>query len=96
LGLGIAMGPLLGGELGSISLGGPFYGVSALMAIALVAMVFLLPKTPKPERRASNTEPIKALRHRALATTSVVGLLYNWAFFTMLGYSPFLMRIGGP
>jgi MFS family permease len=32
-----------------------------------------------------------ALRHRTLATTSVVGLLYNWAFFTLLGYSPFLM-----
>jgi hypothetical protein len=32
--------------------------------------------------------PIKALRHRSLATTSVVGLLHNWGFFTLLGYSP--------
>src|SRR5439155_1798194 len=35
----------------------------------------------------------KALRHRSLATTSVVGLLYNWGFFTLLGYSPFLMHL---
>jgi predicted MFS family arabinose efflux permease len=93
LGVGIAMGPLLGGELGSISWRGPFYGVSALMAIALIATVLLLPKTPKPTRKESITEPIKALRHRSLATTSVVGLLYNWGFFTLLGYSPFLMNI---
>ena len=92
LGVGIAMGPLLGGELGSISWRGPFYGVSALMAIALVATLVLLPKTPPPARREKLSEPIKALKHRALATTSGVGLLYNWGFFTLLGYSPFLMQ----
>jgi MFS transporter, ACDE family, multidrug resistance protein len=96
LGAGIAVGPLLGGELGGISWRAPFYGVSVLMAIALVATIILLPKTPKPRRRESITEPLKALRHRALATTSVVGLLYNWGFFTLLGYSPFLMNISSP
>ncbi|HEV7204995.1 MAG TPA: MFS transporter [Jatrophihabitans sp.] len=96
LGVGIALGPLLGGELGSISWRGPFYGVSVLMAIALIATVVLLPPTPRPARRESITEPIKALRHRSLATTSVVGLLYNWGFFTLLGYSPFLMGISSP
>src|SRR5215471_3911864 len=39
LGLGIAVGPLLGGELGGISWRGPFLGVSVLMAIALIATV---------------------------------------------------------
>jgi MFS transporter, ACDE family, multidrug resistance protein len=92
LGIGIATGPLLGGELGGISWRGPFFGVSVLMAIALVATVVFLPATPKPTRKESITEPLKALRHRSLATTCVVGLLYNWGFFTMLGYSPFLMR----
>ena len=92
LGIGIATGPLLGGELGSISWRGPFFGVSVLMGIALIATVVFLPATPKPTRKESISEPIKALRHRSLATTCVVGLLYNWGFFTMLGYSPFLMR----
>ncbi|HET6875954.1 MAG TPA: MFS transporter [Jatrophihabitans sp.] len=96
LGIGIAMGPLVGGELGSVSWRGPFYGVSALMFGALVATVVLLPKTPRPTRRTKLSEPIKALRHRALATTSGVGLLYNWGFFTLLGYSPFLMGIDSP
>jgi predicted MFS family arabinose efflux permease len=92
LGVGIALGPLLGGELGSISWRGPFYGVSVLMAIALIATIVLLPNTPRPQRRESITEPLKALRHRSLATTSIVGLLYNWGFFTLLGFSPFLLQ----
>jgi MFS transporter, ACDE family, multidrug resistance protein len=96
LGVGIAAGPLLGGVLGNVSWRAPFFGVSVLMGIALIATVFLLPNTPTPERKESITEPIKALRHRALATTSVVGLLYNWGFFTLLGYSPFLMGISSP
>src|SRR6195952_39381 len=37
LGVGIAMGPLVGGELGGISWRLPFFGVSVLMAIALIA-----------------------------------------------------------
>ena len=35
LGLGIAIGPLLGGALGSISWRGPFFGTAVLMAIGL-------------------------------------------------------------
>jgi MFS family permease len=42
LGVGIAMGPLLGGILGEVSWRGPFFGVSALMAIALIATVVLV------------------------------------------------------
>jgi ACDE family multidrug resistance protein len=93
LGIGIATGPLLGGVLGNLSWRGPFFGVSVLMAISLVATLVLLPATPAPARRESLTEPVKALRHRSLATTSIVGLLYNWGFFTLLGYSPFLMHL---
>lgn len=94
--MGIALGPLLGGALGQVSWRGPFFGVSVLMAIALIATLVLLPPTPRPARRQRLREPLVALRHRSLATTSVVGLLYNWAFFTLLGYSPFLMNIASP
>jgi MFS transporter, ACDE family, multidrug resistance protein len=93
LGVGIACGPLLGGLLGNISWRGPFFGVAVLMLIALIATVVLVPATPLPAHRSSITEPIKALRHRSLATTSATGLLYNWGFFTILGYAPFLMHL---
>jgi ACDE family multidrug resistance protein len=93
LGVGIACGPLLGGLLGNISWRGPFFGVAVLMLVALVATVTLVSPTPRPAQRSSITEPLKALRHRSLATTSVTGLLYNWGFFTVLGYAPFLMDL---
>ena len=96
LGIGIALGPLIGGVLGNISWRGPFFGVSVLMAIALVATIFFLPKTPRPVRKQRLSEPLAALKHRSLRITSIVGLLYNWAFFTLLGYSPFLMGIDSP
>jgi predicted MFS family arabinose efflux permease len=61
------------------------------MAIALLATIVLLPPTPKPDHTSPISAPIKALRHRSLATMGVTGLLYNWGFFTLLAYSPFLM-----
>ena len=93
LGVGIASGPLLGGLLGEVSWRGPFYGVSVLMLIALVATAVLVPTSPRPEKKSSIVEPLAALKHRSLRITSVTGLLYNWAFFTILGYAPFLMHL---
>jgi MFS family permease len=93
LGLGIAAGPLVGGLLGDISWRGPFFGVSALMAVALIATAVLLEPTPKPARPTSLSAPLRALRHRGLLTMSITALLYNWGFFTMLGYAPFPMEL---
>src|SRR3954452_23572386 len=57
LGLGIAVGPLVGGLLGGISWRGPFYGVSTLMAVALLVTAVLLPKTPAAARKTSLLDP---------------------------------------
>jgi ACDE family multidrug resistance protein len=89
LGVGIAAGPLVGGELGTISWRGPFFGVAVLMTIALAATAFLLPASPPAPRRASVLEPLKALRHRSLATVAITALLYNFGFFTLLAFTPF-------
>ncbi|WP_406031779.1 MFS transporter [Nocardioides sp. NBC_00163] len=96
LGLGIAVGPLLGGVLGGISWRGPFFGVSALMAIALVATLVFLPPTPKPEKKVTLLAPLAALRHRGLLTMGIMALLYNWGFFTLLGYAPYPMGLHDP
>jgi MFS transporter, ACDE family, multidrug resistance protein len=89
LGLGIAVGPLVGGVLGSISWRGPFFGVSALMAFALVITAVLLPETPRPERSTTLADPFRALRHRGLLGVAITALLYNFGFFTLLAFTPF-------
>jgi MFS family permease len=93
LGVGIAIGPLLGGTLGEISWRGPFYGVAALMAIALIATIVLVEPLPKPARTTSLSAPLRALKHRGLLTMSLTALCYNWGFFTVLGYAPFPMNL---
>jgi MFS transporter, ACDE family, multidrug resistance protein len=94
LGVGIALGPLLGGELGAISWRGPFFGVTVLMGIALVATMVLVQDVPRPPRKVSIVDPLVALRHRGLLTMGLTALLYNWGFFTVLGYAPFPMHLG--
>ena len=93
LGVGIATGPLLGSILGGISWRGPFFGVTVLMAISLTATLVLVEKTPPPARRQPLSDPLRALRHRGLLTMGLTALLYNWGFFTVLGYAPFPMRL---
>jgi ACDE family multidrug resistance protein len=93
LGIGIAVGPLLGGTLGEISWRGPFYGVACLMAIALIATVVLVEPTPKPAHKTGLSAPLRALKHRGLLILSLTALCYNWGFFTVLGYAPFPMDL---
>lgn len=93
LGLGISVGPLLGGELGSISWRGPFLGVAVLMAIAFVAITILLPTLPKPAKKSSILDPFRALKHRGLLTLAITAFLYNFGFFTLMAYTPFVMNL---
>jgi MFS transporter, ACDE family, multidrug resistance protein len=94
LGLGIASGPLVGGLLGDVSWRLPFFGTAVLMAIGFVAIVVLLGPTPKPAKRVSLADPIKALRHRGLLVCGLVALFYNFGFFTLLAYTPFPLHMG--
>jgi len=94
LGLGIAVGPLVGGVLGGISWRGPFFGVSVLMSIGLVVTAFLLPATPPSGHPTSILDPFRALRHRGLLGVAVTALLYNFGFFTLLAFAPFPLNMG--
>ncbi|WP_347351653.1 MFS transporter [Intrasporangium sp.] len=94
LGVGIAAGPLLGGWLGSMSWRAPFFGVAALMVIALAATALTLPPTPPAARPSSILAPIRALGHRGLLTVGITALLYNFGFFTLLAFTPFPLAMG--
>lgn len=91
LGLGISLGPLLGALLGGWQWRAPFFGTAGLMAAAFIALLVLLPKTPAPARKARLREPLLALGHRGLRTTAASALFYNYGFFTILAFTPFIL-----
>ncbi|MFC5530226.1 MFS transporter [Cohnella yongneupensis] len=97
VGLGISVGPLLGGELGSISWRGPFYGVASLMVVAFLLVTTLMPSANKaagksaPKKKASLLDPFRALKHRALRDFGIAAFLYNFGFFTLLVYAALVL-----
>jgi MFS family permease len=95
LGIGIASGPLVGGLLGERSWRAPFFGVSVLMLVALVATALFLPPTPPTGRRTSLADPFRALRHRPLLVIALTAVFYNIGFFTILAAGPFALPGAG-
>jgi predicted MFS family arabinose efflux permease len=97
IGLGISVGPLLGGWLGGISWRGPFLGVAALMIIAFIGLYTLMPKSTQEssviQTKTSFMDPFRALKHRSLLVFGIAAALYNFGFFTLLAYAPFVMGL---
>jgi ACDE family multidrug resistance protein len=95
LGVGLAVGPLLGALLGSISWRGPFVGTAVLMAAALVLCSIFLARDSHDERpKIRLSDPLRALAHKGLLRTSLGSALYTAAFFTVLAWTPFVLGWG--
>jgi predicted MFS family arabinose efflux permease len=94
LGLGIAIGPLLGGLLGEVSWRGPFFGVVALMAIGFIAVLALVRNGDDKRAPMPFSAPFRALGRPALAVLAVTALFYNIGFFVLLAFSPFPLGFG--
>ncbi|MFK8848927.1 MFS transporter [Streptomyces sp. Ac-502] len=91
LGLGMACGPLLGAVLGDMKWRYPFFGTAALMAVGFIAITVFLKEQPRPARKTSILDPVKALSHGGLASAAVSAFFYNYAFFTVLAFTPFVL-----
>ncbi|WP_295127449.1 MFS transporter [uncultured Leifsonia sp.] len=91
LGLGIAIGPLLGGLLGSWSWRGPFFGTATLMAIGFIAIVVMLKQNPEKPQPTALSAPFRALGRPALGFLAAAALFYNIGFFVLLAYTPFAL-----
>jgi predicted MFS family arabinose efflux permease len=94
LGLGIAVGPLLGGLLGELSWRGPFFGVAVLMTLAFVAISLLLRTRGERPAPVPLSAPFRALRKPGLAVLAGAALFYNIGFFVLLAFSPFPLGFG--
>lgn len=91
LGLGLSLGPLMGALLGGWQWRAPFFGTATAMAIAFILLVVLLPKTPAPAVKTRLRDPLLALGHKGLRTTAGSALFYNYGFFTILAFVPFIL-----
>ncbi|GAB2968481.1 MFS transporter [Frigoribacterium salinisoli] len=95
LGLGIAIGPLVGGLLGSVSWRGPFFGVTTLMAVAFVAIaVFLQTRSLEAPTPTPLSAPFRALARPALGALAATAFFYNIGFFVLLAYTPYPLGFG--
>lgn len=91
LGLGLSLGPLMGALLGGWQWRAPFFGTATAMAIAFILLVIMLPKTPLPAAKTRLRDPLLALGHKGLRTTAGSALFYNYGFFTILAFVPFIL-----
>ncbi len=93
LGLGLAVGPLAGGLLGSISWRGPFFGTASLMAIGFLAILTLLraPTSARAVVPIPLSAPFRALRRPGLLVMGMTAFFYNMGFFVLLAWTPFAL-----
>ena len=93
LGLGFAVGPLIGGLLGHVTWRLPFFACGLLMVIALAIAARRL------REPATRQSPVKlgaifaVYRRPAFVILCVVTGAYNFVFFVILGYTPLFLRL---
>lgn len=102
IGLGFAIGPLVGGLLGETSWRWPFFSVGILMVISFISILILLPnlkekteKISKKSREAGTSlaAPFHAMKHNSIALIGLVAAIYYYGFFTLLAYAPFVIGL---
>ncbi|KHE71644.1 MFS transporter, partial [Halobacillus sp. BBL2006] len=75
---------------------GPFLGVAILMVIAFIGLTILMPSSQTVQtnkKKTSLADPFRALKHRSLLVLGIAAALYNFGFFTLLAYSPFVLGL---
>lgn len=61
------------------------------MFVAAMTIVFLLEPIAKPVKKARFFAGADALKNHRLRSIGIIALLYNFDFFTILAYAPFLL-----
>lgn len=92
VGLGFAVGPLLGGLFGRISWRAPFLVCGGLMVVAVVMATTRLRDAERPEPLRVATV-FRTYRKPAFVALGVLTATYNFAFFVVLGYTPVALNL---
>lgn len=96
MGLGIVIGPGLGGILGRNSLSLPFFVAAGISVLVLLPIYFFLPESLPPERRVTAAEQQRSvggaqlkLMWQALRYAGPLGFLFFLAFLISFGITNF-------
>ncbi|GIG24497.1 MFS transporter [Cellulomonas denverensis] len=93
VGLGFAVGPLLGGLLGQISWRIPFAACGLFMIVALAVSLTRLKDPEEAPRALTLRDVLTPFRRPAFRTLCVVTGAYNFVFFVVLGYTPVFLGL---
>lgn len=95
IGLGMAGGPLVGGILGEYSWRYPFYATGTLIFLAFILVIFFVKEPQNMQQRKSPglLEMGRLLAHKPFLQGALAGMLYYYGFFTILAYTPLVLRL---
>lgn len=93
VGLGFAIGPLLGGLLGKISWRVPFFVCGLFMLLALVVSLTKLRDPSEPPTRLRLVEVLQPFRKGGFLALAAITACYNFVFFIVLGYTPVFLGL---
>ncbi len=91
MGIGMVLGPGIGGVMSDISLSAPFFLAAALSALAMIFIWLLLPESLPAEKRIQSTGGFQGPQLKAMwdALFSPVGFLFILAFLLSFGMTNF-------
>ena len=87
VGFGMALGPLVGGTLGTISWRAPFLGTAVLMTIAATTVLVFVKPLPRTAA-APLTAGFRALARKPLLLWSIASFMGNFTIVCLLAYAP--------
>lgn len=93
VGLGFAVGPLLGGLLGEIKWRVPFFACGLFMIIALCVSASRLKDPAEKPAPLKVGSIFRLYRKPAFLVLCVITAAYNYVFFVILGYTPVFLHL---
>lgn len=92
IGIGMALGPMLGGTLGMVSWTWPFAATALLMVVAFFTILIFIPDFETDKVTINVKTTLRAWRNKEVLIVGFIALFYNYAYFALVGYNPLVLE----